>query len=273
MKKWILLGMTVLGTLSLTASTSDSSKPLKISIKQSDEVTAVINKNTSEKELEDLKAFFAESGIELILKKIEYNNKNELTSLSIVLKKGNSKSQYSSSSNTPISEIKLGYKDGNLYISNSGVFDIAAWKSQSGFNHVQVDMDSIMKKHNFAFNFNFDEESDSLSINGNHFDFQKLKDQIMSSFTFEEDEDGAFTFNGQKLRPFQNGKHQKFNFIDNPDIEKLIIIDGKEVSFDTLDKLAKTDQLDKVDFLKPETAISIYGDKAKDGAIIATTKK
>ncbi len=270
MKKWIIIGMSILGTLSLTAHTTSPNKQLVIENTQSDEITAIINKDTSEKELEDLKTFFSENGIELILKKIEYNEQNELTSLSIVLKKGKSKSQYSSSSTTPISEIKLGYKNGNLYITNSGMFDITAWTNQSGFNYAKIDMDSIMKKHRFA--FDFDEDSDSIFFKGN-FDFKKLKDQIMNSFTFEEDEDGNFIFNGQHVQPFHNFNNQKFSFIDNPDIEKLIIIDGKESDFETLDSLAKSEQLAEVNFLKPKTAISLYGDKAKDGAIIATTKE
>ena len=218
-----------------------------------------------------MKTFFSENGIELRIKKVSFNEQNEITSLSLVLIKEGSKSQYSSSSNTPISEIKLGYKSGNLFITNAKTFDISSLKSLSNFNYPNIDMDSLMKKHNFAFDFNFDEENDSLFFKG-QFDVQKLKDQIMQSFSFSKDENGNFSFNGQAPN-FQHHKSQKYNFIDNPDIEKLIIIDGKEADFNTLDTLAKSDQLEDVDFLKPQIAISIYGDKAKDGAIIAITKK
>ncbi len=270
MKKWIIIGMSILGTLSSTAYTIDlQSYVTDINI-QSDQITAIINKDTSEQELEDLKAFFADNDIELRLKKIEYNANNELTSVSIVLQKGTSKSQYSSSSNTPISEIELGYRDGNLFITSSAIHSNAnVWGNLSNFNYPKVDLDSIMKNYGFAFNFNFDQENDS--IFSHHFDFKKLKDQLMQSFSFEEDENGNFIFGGSPMNPPR--KLQKYNFIDNPKINKLIIVDGQEVDFDTLDKLANADQLDEVDFLKPETAISIYGDKAKDGAIIATTKK
>ena len=65
----------------------------------------------------------------------------------------------------------------------------------------------------------------------------------------------------------------KYNFVNDPDVDKLIMIDGKESTFEELDRLAKDDQLQDVDFLKASTAVSIYGDKAKDGAIIAITKK
>lgn len=270
MKKWIILGTCILGMLPLIAFTTVSQKGNPIKSIQSDEITAVINKNTSEQELEDLKKFFSENGIELLLKKIEFNSKNEIISLDITLKKGNAKSQYSSSSNVPISEIKLGYKNGSLYITNSGMHDIAIFKKQSGFNFPDIDMDSVMKKHSFTFDFS--DNKDSLFLKGN-FDIQKLKEQIMESFNFDEDQSESFFFNGQQIHPFQNSSSQKYNFIDNPDIQKLIIINGKEADFKTLDAHAKSDNLAEVDFLKPKTAISIYGNKAKDGAIIATTKK
>ncbi|WP_062060067.1 hypothetical protein [Aquimarina longa] len=270
MKKWIILGVSILGMLPLKAFTTIIEQNYRIDHIQSDEITAIINKNTSEKELEDLKKFFSENSIELLIKKINYNDKNEITSLNIILKKGNSKSQYSSSSQTPISEIELGYKDGSLFISSSGMFDIATWKNQSGFNNPKIDIDSIIKKHRFA--FNFDKEKDSVFFNG-HFDIQKLKEQIMESFNFEENNAQNFSFSGPQTHNFQNSTSRRFSFVDNPYIEKLIIIDGKETDFKTLDSLAKSDMLAEVDFLKPETAISIYGDKAKDGAIIATSKK
>ncbi|MEW7280182.1 hypothetical protein ABW636_16450 [Aquimarina sp. 2201CG1-2-11] len=271
MRKWIITGIGVLGILSLTAFTTTPYSLPTVNKLQSDEITAVINKNTTEKDLEDLKTFFSENGIELRIKKVSFNDQNEITSLSLVLIKEGSKSQYSSSSNTPISEIKLGYKSGNLFITNSKTYDISSLKSLSNFNHPTINMDSLMKKHNFAFDFNFDEENDSLFFKGN-FDMQKLKDQIMQSFTFSNDENGNFSFNGH-VPQFQHHKSQKYSFIDNPDIEKLIIIDGKEADFNTLDSLSKSDQLEEVDILKPQIAISIYGEKAKDGAIIAITKK
>jgi len=273
MKKWVILGISILGILSLTAF---KSAPYSISLeeKQPNEIIATINKNTTAEELKDLKIFFSENGIELIIDKITFNDQNEITSLSIILKKGSSKSKYSSSSTAPISDVELGYKNGNLYITNSGMFDIASWKNQIGYTHHNFDMDSILKNQNFSFNFDIDKEGDSIFFNGQHFDMSKLKDQIMNSFDFDfdEDEDGNLIFNGQQF-PSHFSKSKKFSFVDDPDIEKLIIIDGKESDFKTLDALAKSDKLTEVDFLKATIAISIYGNKAKDGAILAITKK
>ena len=270
MKKWIILGMSILGILSSTAFTQGTYNNRRQSNTRSNEIIATINKNTTEKELDDLIAFFSENGIELTIEKIAFNDQNEITSLSILLKKGSAKSKYASSSSEPRSDVELGYKNGNLYITNSGMFDINSWKNQIGFNHQNFDMDSILKNQDFS--FDFDKQGDSIFFNGNHIDLGDLKDQIQHSFDFKEDEQGNIVFNGQQF-PFQLNNSRKFSFVDDPDIDKLIIIDGKESDFKTLDQLARSDKLEEVDFLKATTAISIYGDKAKDGVIIAITKK
>ena len=272
MKKWIILSIGILGISSLTAFSTKSNIILAQVSSPSNEVTATINKNTTRNELENLKDFFLKNDIELIVEKITFNEQNEITSLDLILKKGKSKSKYSSSSTEPISDVELGYKNGNLYITNSGMFDIASWKNQVGFGAPTIDIDSILKRHNLSFDFDFDQEGDSISFNGAHFNINTLKDQIMNSFQIEEDEQGNIIFNGQQF-PSHFSQTKKFNFVDDPDLDKLIIIDGKESDFTTLDELAKSDQLEAVDFLKAPTAISIYGNKAKDGAIIAITKE
>ncbi|MFL1895841.1 hypothetical protein ACJRPK_09070 [Aquimarina sp. 2-A2] len=271
MKRWLLAGACVLGVLSLSAFTVVEKNNSFWQPFENNEVTAVINKDTTEEELNDLKAFFADNGIELFVKNVTHNDQKEITGLSIVLKKGNSKTNYTSSSNVPITAIELGFKSGGLFISNQDSLKITTWKNNAPFKHPHINIDSLMQNHGFAFNFDFDRDADSLLFKGG-INLQELKDQIINSFSFDfdEDEQGNFSFNGQAISPFQ-GK-QRYHFIDKPGVDKLIIIDGKEEAFETLDKLAKDDKLDMVDFLKPETAKSLYGEKANDGAIIATTK-
>jgi len=114
-----------------------------------------------------------------------------------------------------------------------------------------------------------------------------MKIKLRNDFMFlEEDENGTVK---KRILKRRNGNHEddnifwhektdapkskQFHFVDDPDIEKLIIIDGQEANFEKLDALAKEEKLDAVEFLKSKTAMSIYGEKAKDGVIIATTKK
>ena len=120
------------------------------------------------------------------------------------------------------------------------------------------------------------------------FNFNEIKEQVKDAFVFEEDKNGKrvviklnnFNFNFDEEDEDRIGaykkavvkKVQKFHFVDDPEIEKYIVIDGKKANFNTLDGLAKSNKLKSVDFLKSDTAKSLYGSKAKDGAIIATTK-
>lgn len=249
------MGTSILGLLFLTAFTAPSSA--KIIFQDENEITATITKNTTEENLENLKEFFLKYDIELVIKKVNYNDHNEITGLSLLLKKGESESDYSAFSNQPIKDLELGYKNEKLFISNNEVFDIAAWKDQSNFTHPSFkSLDSIMRSGGFGI------------------DMADLKDQIMNSMSiFENMEDVTDT---NSLQEFLNGTEsttKKFRFKNDPNLDKLIIIDGKESDFETLDQLAREDKLETVDFLKPATAVSIYGDKAKDGAVIAITKR
>ncbi len=57
-----------------------------------------------------------------------------------------------------------------------------------------------------------------------------------------------------------------------PSLQSLILVDGKEVSYDELGKI-KSESIDHMDVLKDKSAIEKYGEKAKDGVILITTKK
>ena len=57
-----------------------------------------------------------------------------------------------------------------------------------------------------------------------------------------------------------------------PTLQSLILVDGKEVSYDELGKI-KSESIDHMDVLKDKSAIEKYGEKAKDGVILITTKK
>lgn len=269
MKQFLYIAFAILGLNSLCAATLSFDIQTK-NKSVSEDITATINKETSQKELDDLKNFLSEKGIDFLLKNVKYNEQKEIVAISIILKKGDTKSNYSVSSNYPISPIVLGHKDGQLFIENNNMTDQLSSRLKSAFQSPNFAMDSIMKHHGFS--FNFDDASDSLLLKG-HIDISKLKDQLMNAFSFTDNDDGSFSIKGKLPQSVQKQKMHKYNFVNSPKVAKLILIDGKESDFETLDKLAKSDQLDEVDFLKPQTAISVYGKKAKDGAIIATTLK
>ena len=52
----------------------------------------------------------------------------------------------------------------------------------------------------------------------------------------------------------------------------LVLVDGKEVPSDELGKI-KGSSVERMDVLKDKEAIEKYGEKAKNGVILITTKK
>lgn len=236
------------------------------------EIKITIDKDTKDSEFKEITTTLKKHNIEASFSKIKRNKNGEITGIKIQLKdkKGN-ESSTSFSSSEPINAITLGAKNDSLYITSSN-------SNSFSFNGTHS-----LSKH---FDFSFDDDEDVMIINGKKFDFKELKDKMKNAFVFEEDENGKkmilklqdfdfdFDSDDEEHNVWVEKKHsQKYHFVDDPEIEKHIVIDGKSSNFKKLDELAKANKLDKVDFLKPETATSIYGKKGKDGAIIATTKK
>ncbi len=229
----------------------------------SDEISATINKNTSQEQLNELQKFFKESDLNLDLQKVNYNSNNEIIGLVFRLTKENQQASFSMQTNQPISEIHLGYKNNQVFIdSNNGFGGLG---DQISLNELfeqfsnTPDLDELLSENPFEFSFNSS-------------DLQKmLSEDDMSIENMMQGFMEQFNFSTATNQPQSN--LNQFNFIDNPDLDTLVIIDGKESNFNTLQSLAKQNKIADVDRLKASTAISVYGKKAKDGAIIVTTKK
>jgi len=289
----LILGLSLVAIVGLiTISTFAINNESKSVYQKDVNVNITVDSDTSDAELEDIKSMLKEHGITAKFGNIKRNADGELTSIRIELKDENGNTAVSqTSSNMPIQTFSFGRKNGSLYVSQGrsrfGNFAFFGDDMMFDFN---FDHDSIFQYHfqkldslRFGSIFEFDDENNKFFFNGKSIDINELKERMNNMFIFEDDEDGKrkrFIFKGGDGNHFlfdddehsEHNKHQKFRFVDNPDTEKLIVIDGKESDFETLDDLAKNDKLESVDILKSKTAMSIYGKKAKDGAIIATTK-
>jgi len=249
----------------------------KIHTVKNGKIKVTIDKSTKDSEFKAIVKTLKKHSIDAKFSGIKRNKNNEIVAIKIQLEDDNgNESSTTLSSGNPISTITLGAEKNSLYITSSD-------SKNFSFNGTHS-----LSKH---FDFSFDDDEHQLTINGKTFDFDEIKDQIKDAFVYEEDKDGKrvviklnnfdfdFDFDDDneneehKTHKWTNKQHTpKFHFVDDPEIEKLIMIDGKKVNFKKLDELAKSNKLQSVDFLKPDTAKSLYGKKAKDGAIIATTK-
>jgi len=233
-----------------------------------DEITATITKSTSEEQFNDLISYFNDNGITLNLSEVNYNESNEIISIKISLEKDGQHSNYSLSSNQPISDIQLGLKDNSLFIKTIKGTHIQSSQNSLSDLFEQLNnstlIDSLLTSSPFSFNLNSADMQELMNSNSFNFDFNNLNDFFNQ---FNNSNQAA------SINQSHSNKLPKYNFINTPGVQKLIVINGEESDFNTLNELAKNDQLEEVDNLKPATAISLYGNKAQDGAIIATTKK
>jgi len=264
MKKISLLCIATLTFCGAIAKTINKNSTQKTYTQQSEAITATITSKTTKEQLTELIDYFEDNNIQLNLPKVDYNKENEIVSIKILLEKGKQKSNYSLSSNQPILEIELGLKENNLFIKTKEPKNTLA--STNSLENLMEEfggsktIDSILNANDFNFNNNDIQDF----LNNSTFDLDALANQVLSQFN--EVNSGSIS-----TKPDTNAP--KYSFINTPGINKLIIIDGKESDFETLNELAKTNLLHEVDNLKGATATSLYGNKAKDGAIIAITKK
>ncbi|MEJ2114114.1 MAG: hypothetical protein P8X62_10650 [Flavobacteriaceae bacterium] len=269
------LSVVLIAVLSLYSIKTFANKAQKSEQTNSDNISVTIDSKTTSENFTEIKEMLIEYGITVTFSNIERNDLGELTGLKIILEDQNgNQATRQMSSNQPISQIVFGRKDGLVFISPSNKENGAfAFFNQPNMMPFNFDRDSIFKQHfrsfgNLYFDDFFDDENDSFFFNGKSMNLNELREQMKKQFNDfnSESDDFSWFFDS-------DGSKEKFKFYDNPKTNKLIIIDGEESNFKMLKELAEDDKLDTVDELKPKTAISIYGTKAKDGVIIATTKE
>jgi TonB family protein len=99
----------------------------------------------------------------------------------------------------------------------------------------------------------------------------RIKYTVPVTFRLEDGIKGADNPLVQKTTAYLAGYYAAKNGLP-PTLQSLILVDGKEVSYDELGKI-KSESIDHMDVLKDKSAIEKYGEKAKDGVILITTKK
>ncbi len=240
-------------------------------------ISATIDKDTTDEDFDNIAEMLSEYGIEATFNKINRNENNEITGIALTLRNGKSTSKSSFSSNSPIAQMTFGSKNGQLYISRGkGNGDIFAFFNNNSFGF-PFENDSLMEQYfgnikQFSLNDWFSSDGGGFLFEGDSMDIDAFKDKILKRFNLNNNGNNSFSYFFDNDDGKKNSTSGTYRFIDDPEKNKLIVIDGEISDFETLNKLAKNDKLNKVDVLNPETAMSIYGEKAKDGAIIATTK-
>ncbi len=288
----------------------------------------IIDKNTSDKELDEIKENLKKEGLTIKFKGVKRNNKGEITAIKIEAKSENSNTSYNTNSDEAIEPIKIVFDENNNSISigngharhdkNTFVYkthddgDHIIHKSGSGSNVFVISDDEHEHEDDHDHNAKIvvrssgkkgkikkirsssqvhvisgddddavievivDEDGNSNEdiiitkgkkvnvVKGKKVNIVKGKSKNVW-VTNTDDKDDAFVIE------IDDSKNNIFISDDNGK-NPLIIIDGKEVSKDKMTEM-DTDKIESVTVLKDKSAITKYGNKAKDGVIIIKTKK
>lgn len=260
-------------------------------------IDLVIDKNAKNEELnKNAELFKKQFDIALTFKGIKRNSANEITAIKIDAKGPNLRAKLENSGNKPINPIKISYDEKHNSISIGNAIKLS--KKHYAYN--------VHKKDDGNENFVFISSDDE---NKKPVKQSKLKNDKNHVWVYKTDSDDKNGEESERVIVIKNGKkhveiiddnNTKIN-TDNGNVfiikqtsgkdgshtlhsktksfwfssdnkKPLIIIDGKETSNGTLDKIdSKT--IKKMEVLKGESAINKYGEKGKNGVILITTKK
>lgn len=254
---------------------------------------AIITKEMTKSQLEDLKSQFKELGVTLKFNGIKRNDKNEITAISISASSKKSKAKIEVDSDMPISQIIVKYNsdEETITVQNTS-------KDSNGMHFVSKDRKHTISTQGkgsnvFTFSNNDDNETHDIIIESNgkkrkvksksgavhvisDYDedanentiIRKSKDgKVIKKITVEstwtdDDESTIILNNDSDNNVFISTKGE-----ENP----LIILDDKQITYDEF-KAIKPNTIKTINVIKGDRAKEEYGEKGKNGVINITTK-
>ncbi len=223
-------------------------------------IELVINKNTSDAELKQMKQDLAKDGIDLSYTAV-HNENGEIIDLSLqVSGKGENGGTFNSSYNTFNEEgihpltISIDRENNSVSIGKKGTYvlkktDEVVVKSEKGSHHVSVSTGAADEDSQNAKNV-------KISIN------KDGKDSNIFIMKDSDDENDIEVIS----------ENEGFFFIDSDgDINPLYVIDGNKSNEKTVRALTP-DEIESINILKGDAAEKKYGSSAENGVVEITTK-
>jgi hypothetical protein len=252
-------------------------------------IEILINKDTTNEELEELKKDLSAKGIDFSYT-VVHNDKNEIINIEIDMRsKKKDGKKFSSSAEfdndgKPIDPITIVYdEDNNSFFMGDNKSkhklihketDVNTWvfSDDEEHKHIEIKMDDgkeiIIVNGKEVSREAFEEMEEEDKIHGKHVRIEKKSSSggytnvIIVKDTDDEDDIEVISEDG-------NG----FFFIDtDDDNDQLYIIDGKEGSKEDVKSLSPN-KIETINVYKGDKAVEKYGKKAKDGVIEIKTKK
>jgi beta-lactamase regulating signal transducer with metallopeptidase domain len=271
---------------------------------ETNELKYVITKNTTDKELKELKNEVKNEGATFNYSGLKRNADGEITAIKVDFKDKDNSASSTIKGDTTIKPIFFGSStDGGIFIKSGkekNVFFSASdihysdddkpkiiikgsGKGKGKHNQtVWVQADGKDKKTIKVENINGKEK---ITVDGKEVtrdELEKMEDAKVISkkgniyFNSSDDEDdNVFIIKSTDDKDDNEKiiikKSNRFAFSSEKD-KPLIVVDGNIVKFGSIDNMS-TESIESISVLKGEKAIKKYGEKAKNGAIEITTKK
>jgi hypothetical protein len=249
----------------------------------------IITKNSTEKELQNIKKEFKRNGAVFNYNDLKYNNKNEIISVEINLKHQNGSS--SSSWNNNSKNIQIGIHQEGLFVSEN--VDLLEYKNEK--KKLSSALTLTNKQKQMAYEFGVTQSAhfpkDRLFIKDGKIiskkEFKKLNSKSIKAFSFlqsekamkkygEKAKEGAYIITTQKKRsaiakPIKIERVKPGKMITHKKALH-IINDSFIISKQDFDKIERK-YMESISIMKPQSAMSIYGNRAKYGAVNISLRK
>lgn len=261
----------------------------------------LISKELTETELENITNDFLEQGVTVKFKGIKRNTNGEIIAIKIDVITKTSSANYNTNNDQPIAPIRIAFdSDANsISIGNSSTHDDGdiyfvskdgdntkkrVVKVMEGGNGVWVsrneDDPKLHKIKIVETDGNNEEEHLWVTVVGDstkvkiveiNEDHDASSEKISKTVWVSKDGDEKEEIIIRKIHG-EHSEGEEMNFVDNSSENPLLIVDGKEVTNAKLEDIDPS-TIETIEVIKGNKTIEKYGDKAKDGVILISTKK
>ena len=233
--------------------------------KQNDNIEIVITKDTSDEELKALQEKLKSKGITFSYSKVKRNSKGEITSIATDFKNDDHASNYNISGDDGIKPFRFKSQDDSFSI---GTIDV----NNNTFIYESKDGKTKSTGSNNVFVFRSDEDEDKKEKRSSK--KIKIKGSNEIDTVYFKQSNGQYIWTSDdktrtKIVASENGNNNVF--VSREGGEPIFIVDGKVVSKATLEDVDSQD-IESINVLKGKMATQAYGGKAKNGAVVMTTK-
>lgn len=240
-------------------SVAKAEKPRLNSIQERDSLKVIFNKDMSDADLEKMKVKLSEVGVTFKYKRLKRNSTGEIIAIITEFSSKDNSGTYNISSSDPIEPFYFELTKNEFTVGKIKHKD----KNSLVVSRISSTQSSKTKQRTVK---NGNKETDTTII-GEPIVFKEID---TSSFNFRRSISNSMSKDGSGIS-IDASEHDNSTIRFPYNHKPYIIVDGEEAALDVL-HILNPSTIESMEVIKGKNAVGIYGNKAKDGAIIVNTK-